>query len=84
MEQTITFKNDDGEEILFTVICETRLNGANYLLVNENENDEESYILKEVGNDETDMVYEIVEDDGELESLARIFETLLDDVDIEL
>ena len=82
METTIRFVTDDGEEVLFTVICETRLNGFNYLLVNENENDEESYILKEVGENGKDMVYELCEDDNELDALARIFEALLEDVEI--
>lgn len=35
------------------------------------------------GDDEATAVYEFVENDDELDSVARIFETILEDVDIE-
>ncbi len=42
------------------------------------------YILKDMsGADESDALYEFVEDEDELEGLMKIFAELLDDVDLE-
>jgi non-homologous end joining protein Ku len=78
------------EEIDFNVIEETRVNNINYLLVTENiegeEEDEEetAYILKDLSSDaEIEARYVIVEEDEELEYISKIFQELLDDVDIE-
>ena len=57
-----------------------------YILVTESEEDEaEAYILKDVSaEDEAEAVYEMVEDDAELEMVSGLFAELLEDVDIEL
>lgn len=83
MEQ-IKITAEDGEIINFFVIEQTRVNGMNYLLVTESEEEEaEAYILKDVSAEEdVDAVYEFVEDDEELNSLARIFSELIDDAEI--
>lgn len=87
MSEKISFVLDDtNEEVEFYVVEETRINNTNYLLVTENETDEEAdaYILKDTSKPEdTDAVYEIVEDDDELEYVSRIFAEILDDIDIE-
>ncbi len=82
MENKIIFTDEDGVEVEFAVIEETKINGKNYLLVAEDENgdDEETvaYILKDVsGEQDADAIYEMVEDDNELESLSKIFAELL-------
>ncbi|MDO4318109.1 MAG: DUF1292 domain-containing protein [Lachnospiraceae bacterium] len=82
-EPTISFVTEDNETVLFTVISETRVGGVNYLLVVENETDEETYILKETSEEGSDIVYEIVSDDKELRIIADVFEELLEDVRIE-
>lgn len=82
-EPTISFVTEDNETVLFTVISETRVGGVNYLLVVENETDEETYILKENSEEGSDIVYEIVSDDKELRIIADVFEELLEDVRIE-
>lgn len=82
-EPTISFVTEDNETVLFTVISETRVGGVNYLLVVENETDEETYILKETSEEGSDIVYEIVSDDKELRIIADVFEELLEDVSIE-
>lgn len=78
---------DDEQTIEFYVVEETRLNGINYLLVTDAEDDEEEgdcYILKDVsGADDADALYEFEEDEEVLEGLMKIFEELLEDVDIE-
>lgn len=83
----IVFLGDDGEEIVFSVIEQTKVNGCNYLLVTDgNEDDEEAdaYILKDVaGEAEAESIYEMVEDDNELEAIGRVFSELIDDFDIE-
>lgn len=82
----IVFFTDDGQEILFSVIEQTKVNGEHYLLVTDaNEDDEEAdaYILKDVANEEdTDSIYEMVEDENELEAVGKIFNELLDDFDV--
>lgn len=82
-EPTISFITEDNETVEFTVISETRINGINYLLVIEDEMDEETYILKETTDDGSDIVYEMVSDDKELRIIADVFEELLEDVSIE-
>ncbi len=83
--QEITFITDDNTEETMYVICDTRVNGSNYLLVTDESDDEaEVFIMKDTsGDDEATAVYEFVENDDELDSVARIFETILEDVDIE-
>lgn len=93
MSEKIKFTDiDTNEEIEFNVIEETRINNINYLLVSENadgeieeENseDETAYILKDLSSDtELQANYVIVEDDNELEAVSKVFEELLDDIDI--
>ena len=89
-ERKITLTNDEGEEIIFYVLEETRINGMNYLLVTDcaDEDEEgECYILKDLSKqEETQALYEFVEDDNEIDYLFKIFSELLDgaDVDIEV
>lgn len=83
MEQ-IKITAEDGEIIDLFVIEQTRVNGMNYLLVAESEDDEaEAYILKDTSNEDAmEAVYEFVDDEEELDSLARIFSELIDDAEI--
>ena len=57
-----------------------------YILVTDSEfGDAECMILKDkAGADNTDSIYEFVEDDVELHAVFKIFDELLEDVDIEL
>jgi len=88
--ETIVITFDDGEEVEFFVLEQTRLMGKNYYLVAPTEDDGtdegECYILKEnadIPDDEYGM-YEFVEDEKELESLFPIFEELMEDSDMEV
>lgn len=85
-EKKITLVDDD-QTLEFYVVEETRLNGVNYLLVTDAEDEEEDgdcYILKDMSKPEdTDALYEFVEDDEEMDGLMSIFSELLEDVDIE-
>lgn len=81
----ITFETEKGEKIPFYVIEETMVAGVNYLLVSDSEDEEtEAYIMREVTTKDDEAVYEMVEDEGQLEALSKVFSELLDDVDIEM
>lgn len=82
----IVFTTEDGKDVVFSVIEQTRLGGINYLLVSTGESvdgEEEVLILKDISGDtDVEAVYEIVEDDQELDLVAGIFEELIDDIEI--
>ena len=86
MEEKIIFVDEDGNEIKMYVIEETRINNVNYLLVTDDEGDSEeaeAYILKDISNDEDEeAVYEIVDDESEVDYIGRVFSELLEDIDI--
>ena len=85
--EKITFTFEDTNETAdFFVLEQTKLNGATYLLVADNESDDaECLILKETeSGNEQDNLYDIVEDDNELTAVSKVFEELLEDVDITL
>lgn len=75
---------EDGEQIEFYVVEQTRVNGKDYILVAETEDEEaEAYILKDVSDsNETQAVYEFVEEEDELSALVAVFSELVDDADI--
>ena len=68
----------------FYVIEETRLGASNYLLVADSDDeDAECLILKDTSRDEDpEAVYELVEDETELDAVSKVFEELLSDEDI--
>ena len=79
------FGDGNGEDEFF-VLEQTKINGATYILVTDSEEDDaECLILKETGVEEqTDKMYENVEDDTELLAVSKVFEELLEDVSIEM
>ena len=84
--EKLTFTFEDGEEkVDFFVLEQTKVNGRSYLLVADSmDEDAECLILKDNSTPEDkDSLYEIVEDDTELEVVLKVFEELLEDVDIE-
>ena len=82
MEEKIVLTDDEDNEVEMYVVEETRINNVNYILVTEEGDEEEeiAHILKE--NDD-EAIYEMVEDDSELDYIGRIFSELLEDIDIE-
>ena len=77
---------ETGESVEFFVLEQTKINGYSYILVTDSEDDDaECLILKDKSNSEDrESLYEIVEDNRELEAVSRVFEELLEDVDIEM
>lgn len=80
----IVFTTEDGENVTFQVLEQTRLGGTDYLLVSTTDEEEaEALILKDVSKDtDEEAIYDIVEDDQELELVAGIFKELLDDIEL--
>ncbi len=83
MEKAEFHDPESGETVDFYVLEETKLGGCNYLLVTDAaEGDGECYCLKESGESDGEVAYEMVEDDTLLDALAGIFADLLEDVEI--
>ncbi|MCI8724527.1 MAG: DUF1292 domain-containing protein [Hungatella sp.] len=85
-EKMITLETEEGENVDFYVLEETKINGMSYLLVTDTEDEDgECYILKDRSKaEEEEAVYEFVEDDSEIDYLFKIFTELMEDMDIEL
>jgi hypothetical protein len=83
----VVFTSDDNEQIEFYVLEQTKLNGYTYLLVTDAEDDDEegdAYILKDLSSEADEAaLYDFVEDEGELELIGKIFEELVEDIDLE-
>jgi len=80
--EKVTFTDPKTQETVeFTVEEETKLNGMKYLLVSEEAQDETSdaYILKEVVDQNEEVLYEVVEDEVEFMALAKVFAELVDE-----
>lgn len=83
--EKIVFQVPDSEETAeFYVIEQTRINGMNYILVTEEEDgDSDAYILKDIsGEEDAEARYVMVESEEELEYMAKIFASILEDMDI--
>lgn len=82
--EKITFTPENGEAVEFYVLEQTRISGVDYLLVTDSEEgDGEALILCDVSDPEgAEAVYEIVEDDEKLSTVAAVFEKEMDDIDI--
>ena len=82
--EKIVFSPDGEQEVAFYVLEQTRLGGINYILVTDVEDgDGDAYILKDLSEEaSTEAIYEIVEDDAELEAVGTVFENLLEDIDL--
>ncbi len=85
MEKIKFMSEEMQEEVDFFVLEQTKVNGISYILVTDSEEDDaECLILKDTSEENTpESVYEIVDDDVELTAIAKVFEELLEDVDIE-
>ena len=73
MEKIKFMSDDTGREEEFFVLEQTKVNGTSYILVTDSEEDDaECLILKDTSKaEDTESVYEIVEDDVELGALLK-------------
>lgn len=76
---------DTGETVDFFVLEQTKINGYEYILVTDSEEEEaEAYIMKDVADEASEeAIYEMVDDDDELEAVAKIFAEILEEIDLE-
>lgn len=77
--------SETSETVEFFVVEQTMLNGIQYLLVTDSEEDEaEAYLLKNVNNetDKTEAMYEMVDDETELNVVGAVFAELLEDIEL--
>ena len=85
MEKIKFMSEELKEEVEFFILDQTKINGISYILVTDSERgDAQCLILRDMTPaDEKDSIYEIVDDDDELGVISKVFEELLEDVDIE-
>lgn len=81
-QDTIVFFDAEDNEIELQVLEQTTVAGQNYLLVLDEEEDT-VLLFKEILGEGDFISYEIVEDNVEIEALLKIFNELLDDMDIQ-
>ena len=77
--------DNEGNEEEFYIEEQTRLYGKNYILVSTaQEGDAEALILKDISEDSNEeAAYVPVDDESELAAVMKIFEEMLDDIDIQ-
>ena len=82
--EKITFAPEGEETIDFYILETTRLGGVDYILVTDApEGDGEAMIMKDLSDpDDTEALYEFVEDEDELKAVGKVFENILEDVDL--
>lgn len=83
--EKVSFAGNNGDNLEFYVVEKTTLGGVDYMLVTESETeDTDAYVLKDVSKaGEADGIYEIVEDENELQAVGQVFQALLEDIDIQ-
>ena len=83
--EKISFCSPEEGPVDLYVLEQTTIGGVNYILVTDTEEgDGEAFILKEnPSSDDSENVYDIVEDDEELQAVGQVFGSLLEDVDLE-
>lgn len=84
--EKIRFQLEDGKEAEFYVEEQTRIGGTAYLLVSDSLDDEATaYIFKDVSDDKVRKpAMKLVEVRTELQAVFKVFEQMLDDVDLEM
>jgi uncharacterized protein YrzB (UPF0473 family) len=77
--------DNEGNEEEFYIEEQTRVYGKNYILVSTaQEGDADALILKDISEDSNEeAAYVVVEDESELAAVMKIFEEMLDDIDIQ-
>ena len=82
--EKITFAPEGEETIDFYILETTRLGGVDYILVTEEpEGDGQAYIMKDLSDPgDEEALYEMVEDDNELEAVGAVFAQMLEDIDL--
>lgn len=79
MDKIGFFDEESSEYIEFYVLEQTRINDVDYLLVTvDEEGDSDALILKDTSaHEEEDAIYHVVEEEEELNAVAKVFAELL-------
>ncbi len=82
--EKIVFDLEDGTQEEFFVLEQTKVNGNTYILVADSEDEEaECLVLRDYSAPEdVESLYEVVEDEVELQAVLKVFEELLEDVEV--
>ena len=83
--EKIRFVSEEMQEVEFYVLEQTKVNGMSYILVTDSEEgDAECWIMRDVSEEDSiESIYDFVEDEEELYAVSKVFEELLEDIDIE-
>ena len=87
--EKIVFETEEGD-VDFYVLEQTMIAGTNYILVTDDLSSEEGsfLILKEEkitnSEDEEIATYRVIEDENELKAVIKVFDELLEDIDLEV
>ena len=84
MEKVFFAPEDGAEPVAFYVLDQCVLRGATYILVTDSEDgDGTAMILKDTAPENaSESVFEVVEDDREIEAVLLMFKDTLEDLDI--
>ena len=84
--EKIRFQSPDGTEEEFFIEEQRMIGGISYLLVSDSSEEEASaYIMKDVSpEDSPEACYEMVEDEDEHQAVYKVFEQMLEDVNLEM
>ncbi len=79
--EKIVLEGEEGENLEFYVIEQTRIAGRDYLLVTDSmDEDAEAVILRDDSADtDAEGLYGFVEDDEEFRAVSGVFEKMLDE-----
>ncbi len=86
MEKVSFLSPEDGRAAEFYVLEQTRVNGVDYLLVTEEEEEDcDAFILRDISSkDDAEAIYEMVESEEELRAISKVFEEMLEDVELSM
>ncbi len=83
MEQISFYDAETNEEIKLYVLAETTLNEVKYLLLCEEDSEEtDAYVFKEVEEEDGMVTVEPVSDEAEYDAIVKVFDELLEDTDL--
>lgn len=80
--EKLVFTPEGDKQIELYIIEKTTIGGVDYFLATETEEgDSDALILKDLSKrEDEEAVFEVVSDDNELNAVAKVFESILDDI----
>jgi hypothetical protein len=79
---------ETNEDVVFAILGSVQYNEYAYLMVVDekelNDEDMTAYILKAIEIDNEDIIYEIVDDESELDEVMNMFDDVLDNYELNM